>query len=192
MNIRAIKRLSIQLATSCLVIGMLAAPGLTQEVEKGKIPAEHLATTFKKLAWGSPVWDVEEALTQLKDESKVLWVDTRPESFFTKGTVQGAILLPYDKQGGTGNVLNQETLDKAVTDAGLNKDSAKIIFFCQGPECHRSYNASFMATTAWGYKPENAIWFRAGYPFLFKAVQENDKLKRKANKYISEEGVKQL
>ena len=192
MNIRTIKRLSLQLATGCLFLGILAGPALTQEVEKGKIPAEHLAVTFKQLAWKSPVWDVEEALNQLKEDTKVLWVDTRPESFFSKGTVQGAILLPYDKQGGAGNVLSKETLDKAISDAGLSKDSTKVIFFCQGPECHRSYNASFMATTAWGYKPENAIWFRAGYPLLFKAVQEDAKLKRKANKYLSDEGVKQL
>jgi len=46
--------------------------------------------------------------------------------------------------------------------------------------------------SAWGYKPENSIWFRAGYPFLFKAVQDDVKLKRKANKYLSEAGIKQL
>ena len=193
MNAMSLKKITMKLVTGGLLLGVLAAgPSLAQEVEKGKIPAEHLATSFKQLAWGAKIWDVEEAAAVLKGDDKVLWVDTRPESFYQKGSVQGAILLPYDKQGGTGNTLNQETLDKAVATAGLNKDSAKVIFFCQGPECHRSYNASFIAISAWGYKAENVIWFRAGYPLLFKAVQDDAKMKRKANKYLTDEGVKQL
>ncbi|MBA3005213.1 MAG: rhodanese-like domain-containing protein [Proteobacteria bacterium] len=188
----SLKRIVVGLIAGCLLLSLQAGPGLAQEVDKGKIPADQLAASFKQLAWGSPVWDVDEAVAQLKSDAKVLWVDTRPESFYKTGSVQGAILLPYDKQGVAGNVLSQETLDKAVIDAGLSKDSAKVIFFCQGPKCHRSYNAAFMAVSAWGYKPENSIWFRAGYPFLFKAVQDDVKLKRKANKYLSEAGIKQL
>jgi hypothetical protein len=162
------------------------------EVEKGAIPGEHLSKSLKKLPWNAAIWDVKEAVTQLKSSKKALWIDTRPESFFTKGTVKNAILLPYNKTGKKGNDMTEETLGDAVSAAGLEKDSAKIIFFCQGPKCHRSYNASFIAITQWGYPPANIVWFRAGYPHLMKEVQNNPKLKRKAKKYISNEGVKSL
>jgi len=162
------------------------------EADKGAIPGEHLSKSLKKLPWNAPIWDVKEAVTQLKSDEKVLWIDTRPESFFTKGTVNNAILLPYNKTGKKGNDMTEETLAAAISAAGLEKDSAKIIFFCQGPKCHRSYNASFIAITQWGYNADNIIWFRAGYPHLMKEVQNNPKLKRKAKKYISDAGVKAL
>jgi len=127
----SLKRIVVGLIAGCLLLSLQAGPGLAQEVDKGKIPADQLAASFKQLAWGSPVWDVDEAVAQLKSDAKVLWVDTRPESFYKTGSVQGAILLPYDKQGVAGNVLSQETLDKAVIDAGLSKDSAKVIFFAR-------------------------------------------------------------
>ena len=163
-----------------------------QEVEKGKIPADQLASSYKSLPWGCPIWDVQEALTQLKSDEKVLWVDTRPESFFKKGTVRGAVLFPYNKKDAPDNALTEKTLATALTEAGVSKDSGKIIFFCQGPKCHRSYNATFVAVTDWGYKAENIIWFRAGYPLLVKEIKSNPKLQRKAKKYISDAGVKQL
>ena len=170
----------------------LASPLMAAEVGKGKIPADQLAKSFKTLAWGAPIWDVAEAVTHLKKGENVLWVDTRPESFFKKGTVSGAVLLIYNKKGMPENTLTPETLEKAMADKGIAKDKATIVFFCQGPKCHRSYNASFAAITEWGYAPEQIVWFREGYPFLFKKVQSDAKLKRKAKRYISADGVKQL
>lgn len=165
---------------------------IAEEVGKGKIPANQLESSYKQLAWGSPVWDVKEAITQLKSDEKALWVDTRPESFYKKGTVRGAVLLPYNRKDTGDNALNPESLLKALDGAGIDKDTGKIIAFCQGPKCHRSYNATFMAVTEWGYKPENVVWFRAGYPYLLKEIKANPKLKRKAKKYISASAVKQL
>lgn len=173
----------------CLCI---SAPLMAQEVDKGKIPADQLAKSYKKLAWGSAIWDADEAVEQLQKGENILWVDTRPESFFKKGTVQDAVLLIYNKKGMPENTLTPESLDKALADKGIAKDKAIIAFFCQGPKCHRSYNASFAAVTEWGYAPEQVVWFREGYPFLFKKVQSDAKLKRKAKRYISDDGVKQL
>ena len=181
----------IVLAVFCGLF-MLTSGVWAQEVEKGKIPEAQLALSYKKLDWGVPIWDEQEAIDQLKSSEPTLWVDTRPESFFKKGTVQGAVLLPYDKQGGEGNDLTSESLEKSLQDAGLNKASTKIVMFCQGPKCHRSYNATFMAVSEWGYSPENVVWFRAGYPLLFNKIKGDPKLKRKAKKYISDAGVKQL
>ena len=171
---------------------ILAGSLHASEVDKGAIPGEHLSKSLKKLPCGAAIWDVKEAVTQLKSKDKVLWIDTRPESFFTKGTIRNAILLPYNKTGKKGNDMTEETLAAAISAAGLEKDSATIIFFCQGPKCHRSYNASFIAITQWGYNADNIVWNRAGYPHLMKEVQNNPKLKRKAKKYISDAGVKSL
>lgn len=180
-------------ALAVLPLGLiLSATAQAEEVDKGKIPEEQLASSFKQLSWGSPIWDVPEAVDHLKTGGDILWVDTRPESFFTKGTVAGAVLLIYNKKGMAENTLTPESLEKAIADAGLAKDSVKIVFFCQGPKCHRSYNAAFVSVTEWGYSPEQVIWFRDGYPNLLSAVKADPKLKRKAKKYLSEAGVKQL
>jgi hypothetical protein len=49
-----------------------------------------------------------------------------------------------------------------------------------------------MAVTQWGFKPENVIWFRDGYPNLIKDIKADPKLKRKAAQYLSPSGVKDL
>ncbi len=182
----------LHIFTLCMLTLFLTGPVCAQEVDKGKIPAAQLEKSFTTLAWGVPIWDEETAIAKLKGGENILWVDTRPESFFKKGTVRDAVLLIYNKKGKEENTLSPESLDKALTDKGIAKDQATIVFFCQGPKCHRSYNASYAAVTDWGYTPNQIVWFRAGYPYLFKAVQSNPKLKRKAKRYISDDGVKQL
>ncbi|MDD2463026.1 MAG: rhodanese-like domain-containing protein [Desulfobulbus sp.] len=176
-----------------LCVGFMSLQTATaQEVEKGKIPQNQLAASYKKLAWGVAIWDVPEAVEKLAPGNTVLWVDTRPESFFKQGTVQGAVLLVYDKKGAAANTLSAESLDKALTAAGLSKETATIAFFCQGPACHRSYNATFAAVSEWGYSPDKVVWFRAGYPHLLQEIKTNAKLKRKAKQYLSDAGVRQL
>lgn len=184
--------LALSLALSCAMSMSTATIGFAQEVNKGGIPAVQLESSYKKLDWGVPVWDLQEALGSLDSGEKALWVDTRPASFFGKGSVRGAVDLPYDKSGAADNTLTADSLAAALAKAGLSKESAKVVFFCQGPTCHRSYNASYVAVKEWGYTPEQIIWFRAGYPDLFQGIKADAKLKRKAKKYISDEGLKDL
>ena len=172
----------------CLVSGAVYA----QEVGKGKIPESQLEKTYNQLGWGAKIWDVDEAIASKKSKEKVLWVDTRPTSFFSKGPVRDAVSLIYNKKGKEENILTADSLAGSIKAAGMEKDEAKVIFFCQGPKCHRSYNASFTAVTEWGYPAGNIVWFREGYPYLFKAIKEDAKLKRKAKKYISDGGLTQL
>lgn len=188
MGKHAILTMAVLLTAFFLGSGFVSA----SEVDKGKIPDAHTDSSLKKLPWGVPIYDVAEAVAKLKSNEKVLWIDTRPASFFNKGTVRDALNIPYNKTGAGGNDLTPETLEAAITAAGLSKDTATVIYFCQGPKCHRSYNAAFKAITEWGYKPENQVWFREGYPYLLKEIKNNPKLKRKAKKYISDAGVKQL
>ena len=180
---------------ACVAVAFLLGcftPAWAEEVDKGKIPAEHLAQSCKVLPWGSPVWDTQEAMNCINNKEKAVWIDTRPDSFFKQGSVRNAIVLLFDKSATPGNALNKDKLEAAIQAAGLSKDSAKVVFFCQGPECHRSYNAAYVAVTQWGYKPENVIWFRAGYPLLVKEIQADAKLKRKAATYLTDEAVANL
>jgi len=172
---------------------LLTGAVVAQEVPKGKIPANHLDSNLKELPWGVAVWDVEEAVTAFKSkESKILWVDTRPSSFFKQGTIRAAALLVYDKTGSDypdgEPVCTNESLAEAMTAAGADV----VVFFCQGPKCHRSYNAAYVAVTEWGMDATKVVWFRGGYPNLVKAVGESPKLKRKAKRYLSDEGVGKL
>jgi len=185
------KKLSIVSVMLFFVVA-LSSTVYASEVKKGEIPAEHLNKSCKVLPWAAIVWDLPEAIPALKGKEKILWVDTRPESFFDKGTVRGAVLLPYNKTGETGNVMTRENLDEAIKSGRFSKDSVKLVFFCQGPKCHRSYNAAYVAVTQWGFDAKNVIWFRDGYPILFKEVKSNPKLKRKAKRYISDSGISQL
>lgn len=193
MTVKPLPHILIMISLALTMLNLPCLTALAQEVDKGKIPADQLTASFKKLAWGSPVWDIEEAIAALKKGEGVVWIDTRPESFFKKGTIHGASLLIYNKKGKEEeNTLTPESLEKTITEAGLTRDTATVAFFCQGPECHRSYNATHAAVTEWGYNPDNIVWFRAGYPLLFKVIKADPKLKRKAKRYISDEAVKQL
>ena len=172
-----------------LTVGVVSA----QEVEKGKIPAAHMDTSLKMLPWGVAAWDVDEAVAGLRNKkAKILWVDTRPSSFFDQGTVRDAVLLVYDQSGKSypddEPVCTKESLAEAMAAAGADQ----VVFFCQGPKCHRSYNAAYIAVSEWGLSADQVIWFRAGYPNLFKAVGAEPKLKRKAARYLCDNGVAKL
>ena len=174
------------------VLFLISATAIAQEVPKGGIPAERLATSYGKLPWGVAVWDVPQAVEKLDNATNVIWIDTRPSSFFSKGTVRGAIDMPWDQKGSPNNKLTKEAVLKAATDKGVDPSKALFAFFCQGPECHRSYNASYIAVTDWGLAATQVIWFRAGYPHLIEAIKADSKLKRKVKRYLSDEALESL
>jgi len=66
------------------VFAFLATPLYAIEVGKGGIPADHIAKSCEALPWGVTVWDVQDAVSHLKAKDKILWIDTRPKSFFKK------------------------------------------------------------------------------------------------------------
>lgn len=189
-NGKMIGKLAVGLVSLCLVCGASLAGA--QEVGKGKIPESQLEKSYRQLDWGVAIWDVDDVVKAKKDGASILWVDTRPASFFSKGTVRDAVSLIYNMKGKEENTLSADSLTAALGEAGMTKENGKIVFFCQGPTCHRSYNATYTSVTEWGFSAGNIIWFREGYPYLFKAVKENAKLKRKAKKYISDDGLSQL
>lgn len=162
-----------------------------KEVAKGNIPKAHLVKALKTLPSGIRIWDNEEAIDALKDSNaKILWVDTRPKSFLKVGTLQPAVNLVCDLKGmpitgpDAAIAITKDRLIKEMKTIDSNIQNVTVSFFCQGPECHRSYNAALRCVTDYGLSPSKVIWFRDGYPNLEKFILENPKLKKKINRYL--------
>lgn len=87
-------------------------------------------------------------------------VDSRVASEYADGHIKGAISIPY-----------REKSEKSVTfDAGVDEfnvaklppdKAAAIVFYCNGPDCWKSFKASTAAIKA-GYT--NIYWYRDGFP----------------------------
>jgi rhodanese-related sulfurtransferase/ABC-type phosphate/phosphonate transport system substrate-binding protein len=86
-------------------------------------------------------------------------VDTRTAKEFDLERITGAIHAPYIERS-----LKDREFDRSVDDfsaiAKLPKDKP-VIFFCNGPECWKSYKASKIAVES-GFK--QVYWYRKGMP----------------------------
>lgn len=168
-----------------------------EEVGKGKIPVKFLDKSVKELPSGIAVWDVDEAMPALKDKkAKLLWVDTRPGSFLKIGTIKNAVHMVCDLKG---KPIPDADKDKAISEEMLKAEmkkvdpdtkNVKVIFFCQGPKCHRSYNAAIRAVKEYGLEASQVIWFRDGYPNLEKYISSKPKLKKRISRYLRGDVVK--
>lgn len=160
------------------------------EVDKGKVPEKFLSQTVKILPNGIKIWDESEAINQLnKMNRRILWVDTRPSSMWSSGTLRGSKNLVYHKNekllfSREKNKLTRSALNR------LRRGKTKIVFFCQGPKCHRSYNAAIRSVQNWSLPASQVIWLRAGYPKIYKFIQSNPRLKRKMRKYLQGTTIK--
>ncbi len=177
----------------CLFVtsGIAVSQEALEEVDKGNVPVEYLDESLKTLPNGVTIWDVDEAIQALQDRSGAyLWIDTRPTLHYMAGSIANAVHLFYNKNESgipddENNILTHDTLDEAIQKLQENKqEDLMIVFFCQGPECHRSFNVSLRAVQQWNFDPSHIIWFRAGYPALADHVMNNPKLKRRIARYL--------
>ena len=79
----------------------------------------------------------------------VLFVDVRRDSDWEAGRIAGAEHLELHK------VLSEESLSKIVGKGD------PVVFYCNGPKCHRSSKASAKAVS-WGFK--KVYYYRDGFP----------------------------
>ena len=186
------------LLIALLLFAVLYAPviGFAQclecsEVAKGKIPDKFLDKAVKILPSSILIWDNEEVIHALKDKNgQYLWVDTRPGSFLKIGTIKNAVNLVCDLNGipiPAADLDNAISKEKLVAEMEkINPDISKVfvIFFCQGPKCHRSYDAAIRSVAEYGFSPSKVVWYRDGYPNLEKEVLDNPKLKKRISKYL--------
>jgi len=92
-------------------------------------------------------------------KQNVTIVDTRSQKEFDSEHVRGAVLASYLEKS-----LKEVDFDVSKDDFSALKNVPKdkpVIFFCNGPECWKSYKASRAAVAA-GYP--KIYWFRGGMP----------------------------
>ncbi len=160
------------------------------EVDKGKVPKEFLNKTVKVLPNGIKIWDEGEAISQLnRMNRRILWVDTRPSSMWRSGTIRSSVNLVYHKNEKFLFSSEKQKLTKNSLNS-VRRGKTKIVYFCQGPKCHRSYNAALRSVKNWGIPASQVVWLRAGYPKIYKYIQSNPRLKRKIKKYLQGTTIK--
>lgn len=90
----------------------------------------------------------EQVVDLVSTESELVIIDSRKPGQFIKGHIQGARNIQDTK-------MTEELLAKHVP-----SKSMPVIFYCYGPKCLRSANASTHAKK-WGYT--RIYWFRGGW-----------------------------
>src|SRR5450755_1156145 len=99
-----------------------------------------------------------EEVAELSKQSVTI-VDTRTQKEFDSEHVKGAMLASYVEKS-----LKETDFDASKDDFSALKNVPKdkpVVFFCNGPECWKSYKASRAAVAA-GYA--RIYWFRGGMP----------------------------
>lgn len=93
-------------------------------------------------------------------DSGVPVIDTRVGNEYADAHIKGAKNVPYKEKSGKDPAFSAK--DDHFDLAKLPGDkNAALIFYCNGPECWKSYKASKVAVDA-GYKKIN--WLRGGFP----------------------------
>ena len=87
-------------------------------------------------------------------------IDTRVGNEYADAHIKGAINVPYKEKSAkaVGFDAREDHFDLARLPADKN---APLIFYCNGPECWKSYKASRLAVDA-GYG--KVQWLRGGFP----------------------------
>ena len=101
----------------------------------------------------------EDVAKLIAGNEKPALVDTRSAQEFHNETIQGAISAPYGEKS-----LKEREYDAKLDDLGaigtLDK-SKPTVFFCNGPECWKSYKAPEQAKKMGFAK---VYWLRSGMP----------------------------
>lgn len=97
---------------------------------------------------GVVIISAEEVVELILSRPDLVIIDSRKESEFAKGHIEGAVNL-------LNTTMQQEDLDALVGDRSRN-----IVFYCNGARCLRSTDALRKAMS-WGYR--NLFWFRGGW-----------------------------
>jgi rhodanese-related sulfurtransferase len=122
-----------------LILGLLLSPFSLGAAEKPYAP---------ETIPGVVIISAEEVVELILSRPGLVIIDSRKESEYVKGHIEGAI-----------NLLNTEMHPEDLERIVGNKGSS-IIFYCNGARCLRSSDAVKKALD-WGYP--NLFWFRGGW-----------------------------
>jgi rhodanese-related sulfurtransferase len=163
---------------------------LNPEYAKTSRPCPNFCIRPMKLAPGVETVGELEVLDYLKKihdgDDSILVIDSRTPEWVIKGSIPGAINIPWDVISGdtSGSFIVtkalegqpndaeckspilrkifEEQLGVEVTDKGKNFDKAKtLVLFCNGPWCRRS-PSNIRSLLEIGYPPEKLKWYRGG------------------------------
>ncbi len=111
------------------------------------------------LKYGVTLVDTQRALSLQKEGA--VFVDTRKVPEYAVENIEGAISAYYDEKGGDKNkVADFDSSNDIYHNARLPKDkTTKLIFYCNGIKCWKSYKAAVMSAKD-GYK--NIFWLQSG------------------------------
>lgn len=98
-------------------------------------------------------------------DAGVMFIDNRVIGEYTEGHIQNAISVPYKERSAKAVDFDPNADQFALLDKVREKTS-KLIMYCNGPSCWKSYKATKFAVQN-GYK--NVYWLRDGY-FVWKAA----------------------
>ena len=111
------------------------------------------------LKHGVKLVDTNWALTLQKEGA--IFVDTRKVPEYAVENIDGSISAYYDEKGGDKNkIADFDNTNDIYHNSRLPKDkTAKLIFYCNGIKCWKSYKAAVISARE-GYK--NVFWLQSG------------------------------
>ncbi len=109
---------------------------------------------------GATLVDAAKAKAQMDGGAKM--IDTRVANEYAEAHIKGAISAPYKEKSAKAADYDAAQDDVPGFLAKLPADkNAAMVFYCNGPECWKSYKGASAAIKA-GYK--KVFWFRTGFP----------------------------
>ena len=87
-------------------------------------------------------------------------IDTRVAAEYADGHIKGAINVPYREKSAKAADFDATQDEFDLTKLPADK-AARLVFYCNGAECWKSFKSSTAAIKA-GYKEVN--WYRSGFP----------------------------
>lgn len=90
------------------------------------------------------------------------FIDVRKDKDYqVTGTIPGSAHLEYQFEKANYTGKTQLTQDKLLK---ILENKKGIVFFCNGPKCPRSYNASIVSVNHWNISSEKIKWYHQGAP----------------------------
>ncbi|MFA5455228.1 MAG: methyl-accepting chemotaxis protein [Sulfurimonas sp.] len=136
------------------------------------------------LQYGVTLVDTKTALSLQKEGA--VFVDTRKVPEYAIERIDGAISAYYDEKGGEENKIAEfDSSNDTYINSRLPQDKqAKLIFYCNGIKCWKSYKAAVVSAKD-GYK--NVFWLQDGI-----AKWKTDGLKIDGINVITEEKIEDV
>lgn len=126
--------------------------------------AERAATPNKADALSQGVKQVSIVEAKQLFDQGAIFLDARKAIDMARGKIKGSLKASYKDKGGNKNkIMNWDKSKDSYMKDNLPLDkNTKIITYCNGPKCWKSYKLAVVLVNEHGYK--NVNWLRDGFP----------------------------